>query len=278
MSIKKHSYLEFISDEDLFECISDMFKTYEKEYTKMTFETLTKNKIDPIKMFFDIRMRNLNEKDWVLGEIARQVDRTISNEIGNFHEKIISKIEPVKGRSKLILDKEKKYSIDLYSAALDMFVEVKNKHNTLKGEDRKSVFNKLAFLADKYQNSICYLVTIVDHVSKNRPWSFEATYQGEKSLFSHSRVKEITADEFYFLLTGNQYAFKELCEKLPEAIDDFLKEQHSVILDQERVLTEKYSLASKLIIDSQKRGWNLETFLCSESFKKSKYKGFILKE
>lgn len=268
-----YSYVDFISDEDLFECIQFVYEKYQKEIKKITYEDFVKNKLDPFKMFFDFRMRGLSEEEWVLGEITRQLDRSIANEIGKFHEKIISKI------GGLILDKKNESGVDLYNLERTVFVEVKNKHNTVKGEDKKHVFKKLESLANRFENANCYYVTISNTSSLNRPWTFSGKVNGEDVIFSHPRVYEVTADEFYHLLTGNPYAFKELCEKLPEAIDDFLKKQNPVILNQERALTEKkYSLASELINDSQKRGWNLETFLCSESFKKSKYKGFILKE
>ena len=263
-------YLTFISDEDLFECIEEVYSKYKKEFEGITYKDFVNNKLDPIKMFFDMRMRNLNEQEWIMGEISRQVDRSISNAIGSFHEHIISKM------SDLILDKDKNYGIDLYNEQKTMFVEVKNKHNTLKGEDKKAVFAKLEALAIKYEEAKCYFVTIIDKKSKEKEWSFIANVNKEPKNFHHCRVIEITADNLYYKLTGDPNSFKDFCEALPNAINEFLLGKEEELIDQKEMMSKRLLLSSEMIEQAQMRGWDLETFLCDAEFSKSKYRGFTL--
>src|SRR5690606_31462184 len=96
-------------------------------------------------------------------EISRQVDRTIVNAIGDFHENILNGVD---GYSKVPA------GIDIKSDDNKVFIELKNKHNTVKGEDNKSIFTKLKGEIDKNPDSKAYFARILDKKSTNKQWSF----------------------------------------------------------------------------------------------------------
>lgn len=209
------AYLQFISDEHLFKCLSALYSVYEKCKEGIDLNKFYKNKVDPIKFNFDMQFNEINIKEYVLSEIARKNDKTINNAIGTFHENLLGGI---KGFENIKLG-----GYDVRKLDNTIFAEIKNKHNTIKGEDLKGIHNKLSEIADNYPNSTCYLVHIIALKSRNEIWEF--TSKGKP--YRHPRVRLISADKFYELVTGRKNAFKELCDILPQATQDFLAMQNN---------------------------------------------------
>ena len=83
------AYLSFISDEDLLQCIAELHNTYEQCQRAFTTTDFYKNKVDPIKFQFDMAFNGINDNDYIKAEITRQVDKTISNAIGDFHQRLL---------------------------------------------------------------------------------------------------------------------------------------------------------------------------------------------
>ena len=63
---------------------------------------------------------------------------------------------------------------------------------------------------------------------------------------SHERIRRVSVDKFYELVTGEQTAFKDLCEKLPQVMDDVISD---IELDAEKntVLTELENISPNLV-------------------------------
>jgi len=93
-------------------------------------KNLYKNKVDIFKMLFDKKFNNLSDEQLINKEIERQVDRTIVNAIGTFHERILAGVTNFE---------KVDAGIDIKSKDDKIFIELKNKHNTVKGEDSKSI-------------------------------------------------------------------------------------------------------------------------------------------
>lgn len=49
--------------------------------------------MDSIKLTFDAEFNNINEDDLIQSEILRQIDKSINNAIGTFHEQILGGIK-----------------------------------------------------------------------------------------------------------------------------------------------------------------------------------------
>lgn len=131
--ILSNKYLTFISDEDLFECIGFLYKKYKNTSENMNLEKFYKNKLDPIKFSLDIEFKGISQKQKIIEEIYRQQDKTISNHIGKFHELLISKINGFK-----LSDG----GHDIENKQCAVFAEIKNKHNTIKGEVKKTYIKR----------------------------------------------------------------------------------------------------------------------------------------
>lgn len=203
--------LSFISDEYIIYCINELIDTYSALQVNTDLKNFYKNKVDPIKAFFDMQLKGLEFDDYIALEVTRQKDKTISNAIGTFHEKLIGGINSVEDMEWLQVGHET--GVDVKNENNTIFAEIKNKFNTVKGEDLKNVYKKLEDLALKNPNATCYFVQIIAKKSINEPWTLSYTdkQQKKKVPLAHPRVKIISADKFYELLTGDSNAFLKVC-------------------------------------------------------------------
>jgi hypothetical protein len=208
-----NKYLSFISDEHLFYCIENLHNSYLKAKANVSKKKFYKNKIDTIKLTFDSKFNDLDEETLIKTEINRQIDKSINNSIGTFHEQILGGI---KGFEIGVLS-----GFDIKAEDDTLFADIKNKHNTMNSSSAESLFQKLANYADTYKKAKCYWVQIL---AKN---SFEEKWFGEINgkEYSHTRVYKISGDQFYKLLSGKDTALYDLYKVLPKAISDYLSEQ-----------------------------------------------------
>ena len=210
MGQSKNKYVDFVSDEHLLKCISNLYKSYtdaKKEFTKAKFYN---NKVDTFKLTFDSKFNELTEEDLIKLEISRQIDKSVNNAIGTFHEEILG---GVKGYSSGKLN-----GYDIKADDNSLFAEIKNKHNTMNSSSAESAFQKLARFADDNRQATCYLVQILAKKSFLKKWEGIIN----RKEYSHSRVYIISGDKFYGLLTEDEEAFFKLYKVLPQAIEDFL--------------------------------------------------------
>jgi len=208
-----NKYLDFISDEHLLSCIKNLHDSYLKAKANVSKKKFYNNKIDTFKLTFDAQFNNLSEKSVIETEILRQIDKSINNSIGTFHEEVLGGIEGYE-RGNLS-------GFDIKAKDEALFADIKNMHNTMNSSAAEALFQKLARFADDYKKAKCYWVQILAKGSFNELWTGDIN--GKE--YSHSRVYKISGDQFYFLLTGKETAFFELYKVLPKAISDFLSEQ-----------------------------------------------------
>lgn len=205
-----NKYVNFISDAHLLSCIGNLHKAYLKAKNNINKKKFYKNKIDIIKLTFDGKLNNIDEEALIQSETLRQIDKSINNAIGTFHEEILGGINGFE------LGNHSGYDIKADDDTL--FAEVKNKHNTMGSNSAEAVFQKLARYADDNKKATCYWVQILAKRSFNKKW--ESIINGKE--YSHSRVYTISGDQFYALLSGQQDAFSQLYKALPLAIKDYL--------------------------------------------------------
>lgn len=251
-----NKYLEFISDEDFFSCIEFLYHRYEEALMGIDYSKFFKNRIDTFKMTFDKEINNLSEQDWLASELQRQVDKTITNSIGIFHEKLIGSIQgytayPVGNK------------FDIANDDFTILAEIKNKHNTLTGTHVPSLFRKMQEYANEYPNATCYYVRIIDKVSQDRVWKFSS---GGK-VYSDDRIRIISGDKFYELITGREDAFKEVATAVPLALREWM--------DMQNVKQgSSMGLFSELYTRSVKNNRSLFEEITEINYDTSKYTGF----
>lgn len=103
----------------------------------------------------------------------------------------------------------------------------------------------------KNPKACCYLVEVIANKSQNIVWKTSL----DKISVSDERIRRISIDQFYALVTGKKLAFKQLCELLPtiiaDVVDDIrLHEATNTVLDElkhidENLLKSVYLLSFK---------------------------------
>lgn len=210
VEVSKNKYVNFVDDKHLLSCIENLHNSYLKAKKEFTRKKFYRNKVDTFKLTFDSKFNNLSEEELIKLEMSRQVDKSVNNAIGSFHEEVLGGVEGFEHGNFSGFD------IKAYDNTL--FADIKNKHNTMNSSSAESLFQKLARYADDYKEAKCYWVQILSTKSFNENWF--SIINGKE--YSHSRVYKISGDRFYALVTGNENSFFELYKVLPKAIKDFL--------------------------------------------------------
>jgi hypothetical protein len=206
----ENKYVNFISDEHLLKCVANLHKAYLKAKNNVSKKSFYTNKVDTIKLTFDSKFNDIDEESLIQSEILRQIDKSINNSIGTFHEQILGGIEG--------FEMGNLSGFDIKATDNTLFADIKNKHNTMNSSSSESLFQKLKGYADTYKQAKCYWVQILAKSSFNELWSGEIN--GKE--YSHSRVYKISGDQFYALLSGHEDALFQLYKAIPIAIKDYL--------------------------------------------------------
>jgi hypothetical protein len=229
----KNKYVDFISDEHFLECVANLHKAYLKAKNNISKKNFYNNKVDTIKLTFDAKFNDIDEETLIQAEILRQIDKSINNSIGTFHEQILGGI--------------KGYQIGNLSGfdikAIDdtLFADIKNKHNTMNSSSAEALFQKLSRYADTYKKSKCYWVQILAKSSFCELWKGEIN----SKEYSHSRVYKISGDQFYSLLTGKENALFQLYQNLPIAVKHHLNSIENGKLSIENSALDEIKLITK---------------------------------
>jgi hypothetical protein len=210
--------LGFISDSDLYQ---HTLQTVSKFGTGMTLDEFRRNIIDPIKLTFDAHVYQRKIENVIDAEIARQLGKTNENLIGYFHQHIFRYVGkgwevPETGQD----------GWDVENHARNIFAELKSKHNTMNSSSAKSVHAHMRGLVEGNSRAVCYLVEIVAKRSQDIEWCLRnAPLRQDRQ----SRLRRISIDRFYEIVTGDANAFRNLCQVLGRVIDDIIKEQPQAI-------------------------------------------------
>jgi len=210
--------LNFINDKDLFNHVKETIQKYRFEITLKEFN---KNLIDPIKLTFDSKVYKKSIKEIIESESIRQMDKSNSNNIGYFQQNIFKYIYHTN-------TKESNWSVpkqgfDIVNEIENIYVEMKNKHNTMNSSSSQKTYMRMQNKILENQNATCMLVEVIAKKSQNTPWKISL----DGKSISDERIKRVSIDKFYELVTGEKEAFKQLVEVLPQVIDDILKDKKS---------------------------------------------------
>lgn len=204
----KNKYVNFISDAHLLNCIANLHKAYLKAKNNISKTSFYSNKVDTIKLTFDSKFNDIDEESLIQAEILRQIDKSINNSIGTFHEQILGGIKGYEVGNLSGFDIK---AIDDTLFALFQFSKIQT-------NIEECIFDKLAKQANLFKNAICYWVDFSTDNSCHEKW----VIGNNESAVSHKRVYKISADKFYDLLTGQENSLKQLNNSLPTAINDII--------------------------------------------------------
>jgi hypothetical protein len=213
--------LNFISEQAFDSHVKETINKYMESFAPMNLERFTSNIVDPIKLTFDSFLLGININQIIQNEILRQRDKANNNFIGYFHQNLFRFLPkctvPQQGWD-IIFEKDKNTKI---------FVELKNKHNTMNSSSAAQTFEKMTQHITIHPNDYCYLVEVISENSQKKIWKN-----------NNSRIFRVSIDKFLSEITGDRKAFKKICTRLPFAIDKILKKQQRISIQKDSVIDE----------------------------------------
>jgi prolyl oligopeptidase PreP (S9A serine peptidase family) len=213
--------LSFISDENLFNHVK---KTIAQYSFTMDLKKFNSNIIDAIKLTFDAKVYGKSIEEIINNEILRQLDKSNSNILGYFQQDFFKYIyHKTTKESKWIVPDE---GFDIENKEEKIYVEMKTKHNTMNSKSSSATYMMMQNKLLQDDKAVCMLVEIIAKNSQNIVWSVTVN----KKKMSNERIRRVSIDKFYEIVTGEKEAFKQLVEILPKVIDDVLKniQQNSI--------------------------------------------------
>ena len=247
--------LDFISEEDFTEHVRMTIEKYGEKLTSYDLKRFNKNIVDPVKMLFDKIVYRTSWEEIIRSEIFRQRDKANNNSIGYFHQGIFQYIShcrvPANGTEggwDVIVERADGIMIPNGGTVHTVYVEMKNKHNTMNSAAAGKTFIKMQNQLLRNDDCACFLVEAIAGRSQNIKW--ETSVDGEK--VGHRLIRRVSMDRFYALVTGEEDAFYRMCRILPEVIAKVVHSlpQHAVpvdtVLDELRTRAAKYSTSDDI--------------------------------
>lgn len=213
--------LPFITEEEFTAHVKCTIEKYGDKLESVDLKKFNKNLIDPVKLIFDNSVYKNSWQETISNEIFRQRDKANNNDIGYFHQKIFSFFKgctvPDNGQNggwDVIFKSPNGISLPDSSVVHTIYVEMKNKHNTMNSSSAGKTFIKMQNQLLKDDDCACFLVEVIAKRSQNIKW--ETTVDGQR--VGHKLIRRVSIDKFYEIVTGTENAFYLMCMELPNTI------------------------------------------------------------
>lgn len=205
----------FITHEDYKKHVKTFFNEVLSSSTANNLIDFNKNIVDPVKLTFSYFATGQDKEHLINAEVTRQQDKTINNSIGYFHQKLFSYIDgwtiPATG-------------FDVINEKLHIYAEIKNKHNTMNSSSAKTTYLNMQSQLLKDDEATCLLVEIIARRSQDIPWVISVGGVRQK----HKRIRRVSIDQFYEIVTNEPDAFKKIVEWLPITLVELVIEEELV--------------------------------------------------
>lgn len=155
--------LTFIKQEDFEKHVKNTLDSYGASLNAIDLQAFNNNVIDPIKLLFDKEVFRQTFDETIRQELQRQRDKHNNNAIGYFHQNIFKYIKncevPREGWDVI------------YHGNTDVYVEMKNKHNTMNAASSQRTYMKMQNKILSDDKCICALVEVVAPRSRDIEWA-----------------------------------------------------------------------------------------------------------
>lgn len=265
--------LSFISENDFVQHVAATIEKYGEKLESFDIKRFNHNIIDPIKMIFDKTVYQTSWEEMVGNEIFRQRDKANNNDIGYFHQRIFQYIKNctvpdngTEGGWDVIYKNEDGIVLPDGDVVHTIYVEMKNKHNTMNSASAGKTYIKMQSQLLDDDDCACFLVEAIAKKSQHIKW--ETTVDGKK--VSHRRIRRVSLDNFYALVSGEEDAFYKMCMILPSVIDKVVKQDNQDRVPHDTVVEELNQIASSLNMESDDIAMAMAIYMLGFS----SYKGF----
>lgn len=209
--------LSYIADEVLVGDVKHLLAIANEAKAKAERD-FTRNVIDPFAVLFEMSGFGVDEFTWEKGEKNRQIQKTLQNHVGAFHQRVL---DAVPGWE----DKGTGGVIDLVNNQQKIIAEVKNKYNTVKGSDKVKIYDQLEMQVmtkgHQFKGYEAYYVEVLPHSRQRYDKEFKPSdnARGEQRK-PNPLIRQIDGYSFYGLVTGVPDALRQLFTVLPDIIEE----------------------------------------------------------
>ncbi len=240
--------LTFISEVDFLAHVQATIEKYGEKLDSFDLKRFNKNIVDPIKLIFDKTVYHASWEEIVSNEIFRQRDKSNNNDIGYFHQRIFKYIDKChvpdngdEGGWDVIFEDPNGIVPVEGNTVHTVFVEMKNKHNTMNSASAGKTFIKMQAQLLDNDDCACFLVEAIAQRSQNIKW--ETTVDRKK--VGHKLIRRVSLDQFYALVTGQEDAFYQMCMVLPDVIQKAVDNLEHITVPADTVMEELKAIAQK---------------------------------
>ncbi len=233
--------LKFITEQEFSEHVCATILKYGDKLESFNLERFNSNIVDPVKLIFDKTVYRASWDDTISNEIFRQRDKSNNNDIGYFHQRIFQYMNkchvPPNGEEggwDVIFEDENGICLPDGGCVHRIYVEMKNKHNTMNSAAAGKTFIKMQAKLLEDDDSACFLVEAIAKKSQNIKW--ETTV--DKKKVGHKLIRRVSLDQFYALVTGQEDAFYQVCMALPKTIENVVKSTGKQLVPNDTVINE----------------------------------------
>lgn len=265
--------LKFISEDDFTKHVAATIAQYDKKLLPIDIEKFNSNIVDPVKMIFDKNVYQYSWEELIGNEIFRQRDKSANNDIGYFHQRIFQYIDncrvPDNGKEggwDVIFHNEEGIDLPDGDRIRTIYVEMKNKHNTMNSSSAGKTYIKMQNQLLQNDDCACFLVEAIAKKSQNVKWT--TTVNG--SSVSHKRIRRVSMDQFYALVTGCDTAFYDMCMELPNTISKVVSTDKNIAIPHDTVIDELKEIAGKLDFENEELAMAMAVYMLGFST----YQGF----
>lgn len=220
--------ITFINQSDFENHVAKTIASYNETLRSINLEKFNSNIVDPIKLTFDKALFKKSIADIIELEIHRQRDKSNTNAIGYFHQymfKYIANCEvPLHGFDVIFTQKD----------GTKIYVEIKNKHNTMNSSSAQKTYIGMQNQILSHPNDMCFLVETIAKRSQNIAWHCSINGQS----VAHDRIRRVSMDKFYEIVTGIPDAFYQICKQLPLTIEKLIKTDVVDTVEKDTVIEE----------------------------------------
>lgn len=246
--------LDFITEEDFTNHVKATIEKYGEKLESFDLKRFNKNIVDPVKLIFDKTVYRSSWEEIISNEIFRQRDKSNNNDIGYFHQRIFQYINKCRvpdngqeGGWDVIYENPDGITLPDGSVVHTVYVEMKNKHNTMNSASAGKTFIKMQNQILKDDDCACFLVEAIAKRSQNIKW--ETTVDNDK--VGHKLIRRVSLDQFYALVTGQEDAFYQMCMVLPDVIQKAVDELEGDLIPHDTVIDELKAMAKEQKIESE---------------------------
>ena len=256
--------IDFITEQEFTEHVKNTIKAYGTSLQPFNLKKLNNNILDPVKMIFD---KNVYQESWdqlIKNEIFRQRDKSNNNSIGYFHQRIFQYFKychvpdnGTEGGWDVIFNKESGILLPEGDTVHKIYVEMKNKHNTMNSASSGKTYIKMQDQLLQDDDCACFLVEAIATRHQNIKWTTSVNSQ----KVSHKRIRRVSIDEFYSIVTGEHDAFFKICKVLPTVIEKVVSESAEIAIPEDSAYQEIKELAETINAPSKEASMFLAIYL-----------------